>query len=664
MKMEGSPTKVDTDAPAAADGAKGAADNLPAQANGTAGIMDEHPDAPAIRKQVEFYFSDENLRSDLFLLQCCSGRDNVPVSMSRICGFRKMRKYKRKVAIAALRSSDFLDIVDVIEDGKKKEKIKRKVPLQGKCLLDENFLLETDPIDIKIDAKIPQMRCGEDTTGDALGDAKNDGIAYDPRTKRAIAYPVAPLPQSKKPLPPGMTKNMLKPTGFEPTYAEAPLTPAEAEEELAMYDPKKPISERLEIAIQRFKSKRRMHEMYARIFNKWMKYGGVEVQQRMFRGMDQASLREMDAEEIAKALATHYVPFDREDPKKWEVDFLGVGEGFLSSFYPVHYGHNPKDVATACQVLRSFYNYLLFHRVCSEHTSQLLAARSLCDKAERELPQVFRAGCALPGAFNVAASVIYEGHHAGQHISTAQGTWGADFTEEEAAFYSSVGMAGDDARVVCATGIAVCGSEEQNSLLLNSEFGKLSKEVTKPVFKDVNLEVVGIEPPTEEVKAAYAAQIKKWAHNPDSSLQRHLKPLGKLICKSVQLSEFDFRTYDLPHGATHPSQLSPESASKKDSYMLWVEQEVLTECFVGLKMEARVMMLDGGIEVLDAVKDCFCSFYRFLPNEYYEARRAPEFRLRNKGLEDVLDVEEGKDNENGGELEGGGKDEEDEDVEI
>lgn len=255
--------------------------------------------------------------------------------MSRICGFRKMRKYKRKVVIAALGNSGLIEIVNVVEDGKKKDKIKRKVPLEGKCLLDPDFVQETNALDTK---QPPNTIGGEAAAGNAkdlnvdmnfTGDAKTDGIAYCPRTKRAIAFPVPPLPQSKKSLPPGVSKNMLKPTGFESAYVEAPLTPAEAEEEQAMYDPEKPISERLEIAIQRFKLKRRMHEMYAKIFNKWMKYGGVEVQHRMFRGMDHTSLREMDAEEIAKALATHYVPFDREDSKKWAVDFLGVGEGFL-----------------------------------------------------------------------------------------------------------------------------------------------------------------------------------------------------------------------------------------------------------------------------------------------------------------------------------------------
>lgn len=205
-----------------------------------------------------------------------------------------MRSFKpRQMVVAALRRSTFLQ---VSEDGKT---IKRKIPLIGKCLLDDQ------------------------------GEGSDDDIAYDPRTNLAIQHPVPLLPLHKKEHPPGMTKNMMKPTGFEETYVEGPLAPAEAEEEQAMYDPDKPFVERIEIAIQRFKQKRRMHEMYSKIFNKWMKFGGVESESRMFGGFSKQEMAQMDAEEIARATATHHVPWDRNEPNKWAVDFAGVGEAFL-----------------------------------------------------------------------------------------------------------------------------------------------------------------------------------------------------------------------------------------------------------------------------------------------------------------------------------------------
>lgn len=234
----------------------------------------------------------------MHLLRCCSGRDNVPVSISRISGFSKMRVFKKSVIVAALRKSEFLEVTD---DGKN---VRRKVPLEGPCLLDEDF--------------VPAAKV-----------KGNKKVKIDPRTNREIQHPVPLLPQGKKEYPPGMTKNMMKPTGFEDTYVEGPLRPEQAKEEEEMYDPGKPFVERIEIAIQRFKQRRRMHEMYSKIFNKWMKFGGVECAPRMFGGLSQQDMKDMTAEEIAVATATHSVPWDREDREKWVIDFVGVGEAFL-----------------------------------------------------------------------------------------------------------------------------------------------------------------------------------------------------------------------------------------------------------------------------------------------------------------------------------------------
>jgi hypothetical protein len=202
-----------------------------------------------------------------------------------------MRVYKPKpLVVAALRKSTFLE---VSKDGKT---IKRKIPFQGKCLLDPDFLDDLE-------------------------------IAYAPRTRKAAEQVV--IVQQKKEIPPGMTKGMMKPTGFEDAYTEPLLTPAEAEEEDRLYDEDKHFIERIEIAIQRFKQRRRMHAMYAHVFEKLMRFGGVESSQRTNQGLSQADMREMDAEDIARALATHTVPWDRAETDKWVVDFRGVGAAFL-----------------------------------------------------------------------------------------------------------------------------------------------------------------------------------------------------------------------------------------------------------------------------------------------------------------------------------------------
>jgi hypothetical protein len=69
--------------------------------------------------------------------------------------------------------------------------------------------------------------------------------------------------------------------------------------------------------------------MYSKFFNKFMRFGGVDSEPRMYQGVSKSEMKDMDAEEIAQALAIHKVPWDRTDEKQWSVDFYGVGAAFL-----------------------------------------------------------------------------------------------------------------------------------------------------------------------------------------------------------------------------------------------------------------------------------------------------------------------------------------------
>ncbi|KAF2129544.1 hypothetical protein P153DRAFT_340502 [Dothidotthia symphoricarpi CBS 119687] len=540
-------------------------------------IATDHPDGTSIRRQVEFYFSDENLATDLHLLQCCGGRENLPVSISRICGFKKMRGYKpRSLVIAALRKSAFLQ---VSTDGKT---IKRKVPLQGKCALDADF--------------------GDD-----------DEIVYDPRVRKPAVYPVPLLPQKKVEYPPGTSKNMMKPHGFEDNFVEPPLRPEEAAEEDILYDPDKPFLERIEIAIQRFKQKRRMHEMFAHVFNKLMRFGGVESGVRMYQGISKNDMKDMDAEEIARALAIHSVPWDRGDEQQWVVDFVGIGAAFLSSFYPTHYGYAPHAIKNACQVLRSFYNYLLYHKVCSEYDEQLQIARKLCDTAEQELPKVYSAGLALPGDFNKSASVIFGGSQAG--LYTGDKSWAADL-KKDGIKLDEIGIRDEEARIKFKIGVAVVASDEQYALMESGQLKIVKDEST-------GLEVVAIQAPDDLVKSAYKEQSEQLKHK-----LGQLEPLGKLICKTWVAEDCD--EWDLPKDKYPDGK--PHRVSEAKQYEFWVEESVLGKCFVSMKMDARVLTLAGGMMILDEVRETMCSFFAWTPNELWMERKPKEVRWLKKGL--------------------------------
>ncbi|KAF1993157.1 hypothetical protein P154DRAFT_590896, partial [Amniculicola lignicola CBS 123094] len=531
--------------------------------------------------QVEYYFSDENLPTDVHLLQCCGGTENRPVSVSRICGFKKMRKFKPKsMVIAALRKSVFLE---VSANGKE---LWRKVPLAGKTILDAN---------------------DSDTE-----------IAFDPRTKREIQLPLPPLPQTKKEYPPGMSKNMMKPTGFEEGAVEGPITPAQHEEEMALYDDAKPFVERIEIAIQRFKEKKRWHEKFNKVFNKWMRFGGVDCAPRMFGGLSKQEMAGMDAAQIAMARATHQVPWDREDPKDWVVDFDGVAAAFLSSYYPRHYGNNPEQVLTACSVLIKFFRYCDYHRVCDEFKPQLAEAEKICRRAEYELPQIYKASLSLPGAFNVAGSTIFQGYHANKFIGDSE--WAKD--QEASPWVSeSAGMKMEKARATFKTAVFLLGTEQQQHLLETS--GKLLSGLKVLKKEGLGLEVVDILPSTDEVKQGFAAA------NEVSKAKLHLSPLGKLVCKTWSYDTF--LEYDLPKDR-YPKGSLPKVAQGK-TYEFWVEDEALEECFVGMKLDAEVFTLDGGITILDNVKEVMCSFFKWLPNELWNDNHPHELKIRHRERE-------------------------------
>jgi hypothetical protein len=87
-------------------------------------LADDHPEGDAIRRQVEFYFSDENLVTDKHMLEKMNYNDNLPVSINHILGFRKMRRFKKRALIVkALKKSAFLDVTD-------DKKLIRKVPFK------------------------------------------------------------------------------------------------------------------------------------------------------------------------------------------------------------------------------------------------------------------------------------------------------------------------------------------------------------------------------------------------------------------------------------------------------------------------------------------------------------------------------------------------------
>jgi len=252
--------------------------------------------------------------------------------------------------------------------------------------------------------------------------------------------------------------------------------------------------------------------------------------------------------------------------------------------------------------------------VCPEYRDDLAKALKLCDMAEAELPKTYAAGLALPGAFNTAGSTIFGGSQAGTYIGAQE--WAISL-KEEGVDLGQEGIMDEEARVMFSTAVAIMGTDEQQSMLDTK---------TVRVLKDesIGLEIVSIIPSDDLTREMYAHQNAITAH------KIRLEPLGKLVCRTYLIA--DFNEYDLPKDEYPDGRLSKTEEDKQ--YEFWVEDRVLSECFVGMKLDAKILTLDGGITILDDVRETMCSFYKWLPNELWMLRHPKEVVIRKKEPED------------------------------
>ncbi|KAK4544407.1 hypothetical protein LTR36_004298 [Oleoguttula mirabilis] len=525
-------------------------DTMPAAAS-----LEPHPQADEILRQIEFYFSDDNLHQDSHLLALTGGDGTGPVSLGHILSFSKMRKFKERAKVReTLKQSQLVKVID-------SKRIQRRFPL-------------TRAITVR-------------------------PVLSDMRLRKFV-------PEDK----PWMTKNMMKATGFEPNATVGPITPKEHAEGLEKYDPDSSFISRIEEAVQSFNNKRTMHQDTRSIFSKFMIFGGIDGGANMFQGgmtRDQLKKDGHTKEEIDQTLAYYAVSERVKDAyyayedgvqkvNTWVIDFECLAKAFLSDPFMSNANWYEEDrVKTATQVLRNFYNYLLYHDVCPEYADQLHAAREVCDLAEAELAKLAVVDQCLPGAFNAACSTLYQGSYAGLKRTAAS----AAADDDDAGWIhvgENIGLSEGEAIIIFKAGIAAYGTDEQYAKVATASVdGRPGLKVVSQ--EKLGLEVVAIVLPEGEVKEMYDAQKRSYGY---------VDPMGKLICKR----------WNVPYAPPSdlPARLTNVAANEQTLEFL-VEAEVLAHCYLGIKMEVIVKELDIGVKWIDSVDAVFPSFYTYLPNE-------------------------------------------------
>jgi hypothetical protein len=265
------------------------------------------------------------------------------------------------------------------------------------------------------------------------------------------------------------------------------------------------------------------------------------------------------------------------------------------------------DISRATNVVRNFYNYLLHHNVCPEYETDIIAARKVCDLADVELFNVLVANERLPGPFNSAVSATHGGTLAGVYADADDQKWEDIITLDRTL---------QDCQDIVKFAISAYGSQEQYERV--SDVGNF-----KTVYREhISVEVIKVEMADESSRAQYAAAREQ---------KPFLAALGKLHC----------RRWTYPHApAFDHSDEALKRQQSEHTMILWVEEDILQYCFVGMKIEGEVCELDLGIKWLDRVRAISPSYFEWLPNELYGTEKAMKAEILAQQSNNQVKVEE------------------------
>lgn len=324
---------------------------------------------------------------------------------------------------------------------------------------------------------------------------------------------------------------------------------------------------RIELCIQRYRSKRRWDAIRSYLFNAYLTLGGISTGQKMWQGMDTKAMLEMDSSEIAAQTATDYINSVTLDPEEWEVDFVYVVRGFLSWRVPYHLCHSgDTDMILAAKMIRNFLAYVVYHGVAPEYAENVREAMKICEKAEKELVICSTISNLMPGKFNTACSAVFDGACAD---SAEVGDWytppSGNKAKRDAEKILDQYRHSED---MVKEGLKKVGSVEQQDVGIKAE------EVKKEYMSMI---VVGKVVPIVDVGMQ---DNGKFFHGQDT--------LGVLRLKPCVLEEDGV-------------DMDAVENLKDEIIEIWLEKEALELCFEGMFIEAAVHRMNTGFNFIDTV---------------------------------------------------------------
>lgn len=248
-----------------------------------------------------------------------------------------------------------------------------------------------------------------------------------------------------------------------------------------------------------------------------------------------------------------------------------------------------------CGVIRNFLNYVLRHEVCPEFTENILAAREVCVLAEKEHARILKIQCEFPGPFNHCASSLYG----------KQGKCLTLVSNDSGNSNSRVQRAGRSVEPEIDQGskwVVRAGLESEGTPAMIEAFNNDAIHIVK-THDERYIEVVKIERVSAEAAEKY------------SYLSIDCGGLGKLTA----LGKIQVKPW------TGPGHFTDDMTDDEDDQStgqvepvletFWVEDALLENVFVGLKVCVDTAELNIGINIIEAAYSMFCSFYVLLDNE-------------------------------------------------
>ncbi|KAJ5401982.1 uncharacterized protein N7487_007878 [Penicillium crustosum] len=413
------------------------------------------------------------------------------------------------------------------------------------------------------------------------------GSKHDPGEERFLANVELDLGKKKKRRTRGAPRNA--PTGFEPFYADAPMTPQEFEENKTIYDPALPILDRIDEGIKRFLYKRRLDPYRRKVFLKYLQYGGVSVGPNHSQGVTPSELKEMTKEEAMQARCTTAI-FPKQG-KPYPISFNDVATGYLTGFYMGYYNPDTEEEIKICtDTMKNFFTYLLYHDVCPEQKEDLEEARKTCDRSAKELwmnqQLVHHQG---PGDFNRGCSVLFGGYYF-EDVDDPDAWTNVRYVDQ-------VVFTNDMARKVVKYAIAIAGNNRTARKF--KVLADMDMTEAKKVPDIDGFEIISVEQPTEETVAYY------------NELCPDLTPVGKIRAK-------EFRD-----PARGPFDLAPWEKIDWDAgfaptyeFEFLVEAELFVHMLPGLKIITKVFETNFGQYYFDEILSVLPTFYKFLYNDW------------------------------------------------